>query len=534
MSRPSVRRGLCWFLFLAVLFGLGALLWHWLPPEPRWLIPSDCRPHAMGQYGGRPVVVLQAVRPLGERLEFFGPVKLWDLELGCEIPFFFDNAHVHTVWTPPYVNGRFLFCELDGGKVGLVDFHKEREVRLELDKSDLRLLCFSADGRYLAAQDSSKLQLFETATGKSIEEFAGMVHGCDFDPSSRFLPIALRNDPLSAIDLWSIEEKQVVQTFHNLAVELTFAPDGEKVCAAIAGKDGVAAWTVWDTRTWERILPLDCHPKSRYLHFSPDGKVVVSWFEDEEGISRLKFWDCTTWKKLGMASAASNVELVAFSPDSREVIALATTFRDQEETILASFDTHTGEQLWERKSRTRWRPWHPVHVRPTVGLFWPDKKQVELLDPRTGATIRTIAVPNFRRLHSVSPKGELLVAGMNLNESNEARKGIWESLRNLLLPKIRLPQTEHCLAIVDVQSGLELARLENDLSPAGYSVSDSRYLITQVMSEAAPTIRIWDIPPPKPWRYIVGGPAALGFLIFAWHYWRIRRKRRRPAVRNPI
>ncbi|MCI0376849.1 MAG: hypothetical protein L0215_04535 [Gemmataceae bacterium] len=533
MSRPGVRGCLGWLCFLALLGALSVLLWSWLPPEPRWLIDSDGFPLALVEYHRRPVVVLQAGRQLsGKNFEHFGPVRLWDLDLGREIPSFFNNATVHAVWNPNK-DGRFLFCELDGGNVGLVDFQHEREVRLELNTRGLQVQRLSADGRYLAVQDKGNLQLFETATGRRIEEFAGMVHGCDFDPSSRFLRVALQKETPFSIDIWRLEGRKVVKTFHGLADDVVFSPDGNRLCAAHVGKDGFAAWTVWDTATWEPVLALGCHPLNHGVRFSPDGKVVVGWFEDERGVSWLDFWDSATGRKLGMASTASNVELVAFSPDSREVVTLATTLRDRQETILACFNYQTGEQLWERKSRSHWRSWHPIHTTSNVGV-WPGVEQVELVDPHTGKTIRTIAIPNMRYLWWVSPKGDLLVVGRSIPpDPNEDRDGIWESIRKLLLPKQNRRQTEHYLALYDVKNGRELARLADDSNPSQYLFNDAKHLITRVTSESAPIIRVWDIPPPKPWRYIVGGPAALGFLILAWRYWRSRRKARRPAVANP-
>ncbi|MCI0377896.1 MAG: hypothetical protein L0215_09835 [Gemmataceae bacterium] len=113
---------------------------------------------------------------------------------------------------------------------------------------------------------------------------------------------------------------------------------------------------------------------------------------------------------------------------------------------------------------------------------------------------------------------------------NQESGGLWQRFKGLLFPRQRKNRPRYNVIFFDVASGRETCRLDDagSVNVIPHLTDDGKTLITW---DDAPTPRIliWDIPPKKPWRYIVGGPAALGLFVLAWRCWRKWRKRRLPA-----
>ena len=178
----------------------------------------------------------------------------------------------------------------------------------------------SGDGRRAAAADGVSVQLWESRSGRSLDEFLG--------PESGVRPVSPVLDPegrrIAVLDyvthkLWLCEPDRGEPGVHELAPSVgyrfvAFSPDGRHLTSV--GDDGTTR--VWDAET--RAIVREFPPLadlSRVL-FLPDGSGVFIWGQGEGG--HIAVWKLVEGRLRFQRSIGAAIGGVAFSADGSTIL----------------------------------------------------------------------------------------------------------------------------------------------------------------------------------------------------------------------
>lgn len=147
-------------------------------------------------------------------------------------------------------------------------------------------LASSADGKLLAVGRSRQvIDLVETATGRLLAELPmkqKVPHSLAFSADGNLLAVGLTG----RAELWDVKQKEVVATFEQPGLPLTYVllgPDGKRLAAASVD-DRVWVWSV--DRPNEPAL-LQARRRVQALAFSPDGETLAVLCHE----GRLGLWE---------------------------------------------------------------------------------------------------------------------------------------------------------------------------------------------------------------------------------------------------
>lgn len=180
-------------------------------------------------------------------------------------------------------------------------------------------VAISPDGKLAATgSDDETVKLFSLATGKELRTLKANedVYAVCFSPDGKFLAATDEiSDEDEGVVVWDIVGGNVVRKLVGVNEKIktiAYSPDG-KFLAAGAGK----IIRVWDANTGQILLALTGHEDDIYsVAFSPDGKLIASGSDDDE----IKIWNAENGKELKTLSGHSgDVSSVAFSPDGKSL-----------------------------------------------------------------------------------------------------------------------------------------------------------------------------------------------------------------------
>ena len=227
-------------------------------------------------------------------------------------------------------------------------------------------VAFRADGKVLAAADSSGVKLVDVSSGELIRETEigrNLVQGLEFSPDGSLLAVgSWTSDDVKIVDGESGKEVARLIGHERGGRSVAFSPDGKLL--ATTSDDGTVR--LWDMKTMSEVRVLPVGVATRGVDFSPDGKLlavgtvgegaVVVWdaggwgvrysiavdsgaetrsglfrgvneidFSSDGGLlatvgfdGRVRLWDPATGTDLGLATAHEDQAMaVRFSPDGK-------------------------------------------------------------------------------------------------------------------------------------------------------------------------------------------------------------------------
>ena len=287
-------------------------------------------------------------------------------------------------------------------------------------------LCFSPDGKRLAATDYSVISFWDTQTGQKMPMPA--------------LPTERETDTDIGFgaggSMQSTMVRQVPMKNQNF---LLFSPVGSTLAA-----DTGDSVTGWNAATGQRRVLL-AKSDATVMAYSPDGKTLAGG--DADGVVRL--WDTATGKQkhtirtvsksaaedaYGHAQYFTNVNAVGFSPDGKT---LATAYQGEDKVRL--WDANTADSL--RVLPTGTYPVDALTLRSDGTLITLQTGSgLTLRDGKTGAVLHTYsyqrrsgmmgstfdASPN---VYALSADGRTLAAGGNGSTMSSGSKNtvaVWQ------------------------------------------------------------------------------------------------------------
>jgi WD40 repeat protein len=299
-----------------------------LAPQPsRFVTPSPFFPFFVVRWQFPPVSHL-AVSPRGSQLaacsRYTSAISVWNLEDGSLAPEFSaadamsPGASMLTALAFSS-RGDLMAAGLAGSNFDgvLVWDVATREVRHTLRPGfgAVDLICFSADGKYLACCCDDGVALFDTVDFQRrlfVRGHSPVVAA--FSPDSRLL--AIPDHTASVVRLWDITTNRevAVPVRRDMGQYFVgFAPDGRRMVAA--GRDWVR---IWDLAGAAEKRTLSGHGGGvSGLAFSPDGKLLASTCKDRT----VRLWDPVTGRSVRVLNGFSEpTESVAFSADGRFLV----------------------------------------------------------------------------------------------------------------------------------------------------------------------------------------------------------------------
>jgi WD40 repeat protein len=215
-----------------------------------------------------------------------------------------DGAHVATA----EYDGNFQIWESATG---------EEIIRLKA-YCRFAALCFSPDGRYLAARGGGFVIAWETDTYEEL--FSSLVGDSPymsdqlvFSPDSTKL--ATNGDEGGPVVLDVRTGRVLIRVSHEVTLHaLCFSPDGRSLASAGRNyRDEDFAVRLWET-TKGREFARFAHAASIWAaRFSPDGRYLATG----SGDNTARVWDVTSRREIVRMNHEDRVQAVSFSPDGK-------------------------------------------------------------------------------------------------------------------------------------------------------------------------------------------------------------------------
>jgi WD40 repeat protein len=257
-----------------------------------------------------------------------GPtVKVWDVATGREAltlegPWDQAQGGGHVCFSPDGKrlaaagNKRLLFWDAGTG----------RRLPVSIQPAGLvTSVAFTPSGRELVGTEGGAVKAWEVASGREVWKLNGHSAVC-VGPGGRLATAALDR----TICLWSGvagKQEQVLRGQVYRASVLAISPDGKRLAAGGGDWFKPGELKVWDLGTGKVVHDLRGHVHPVFgVAFSPDGRRLASCSGDglnPDKPGQLKVWDVDSGAEvLSLSGHQALVNAVAFSPDGRRLAAI--------------------------------------------------------------------------------------------------------------------------------------------------------------------------------------------------------------------
>ena len=356
---------------------------------------------------------------------------------------------MQTAFSP---DGQKVVTASADGIIRLWDARTGRELLVLPHEGSLVRAAFSPDGQKLLTASSSRLHVWDTATGGQLT-----THGYADERVELFSPDGQKILITSAGTVRLLDTndgRELLTLRHGRPIYTAqFSPNGRKIATFSA--DG--SLRVWDATSGDELAAFRAHEKTIFsLVFSSDAQKILTASED--GTARL--WDAEEGRELFAVRHQGAVASAAFSPDAR--------------TILTASEDGTA-QLWDATAGTKLTTFQHEYGGYAIlrAVFSPNGQQV-----------LTVATDKTARLWDMGTGAELAV----LRHEQWLSSAIFSpDGRKVLTTPL---QEEYTVRLWDVGNGREVLALQHpdDLWNARLSRDGSR-VITASSDGAA---RLWD------------------------------------------
>jgi eukaryotic-like serine/threonine-protein kinase len=221
--------------------------------------------------------------------------RLLDLALSMTAPIspIFDRDQMRALAFAPA--GRLLAAASEDGQVVLWDALTGKEwSALPGEHAEVSCLAFSPDGKLLATNNGSHIELWDVSVAKeapvrlhTLEGHNGTVRSLAFSPDGCCLASGTEDGDVRLWDVVSGMEAKQLQGHVAAVSSLAFHPDGKTL--ASAGWDGTVR--LWHVSAGREMMVLQ--PGVPLLHsvvFSPDGTTLAAGGERPNGRGEIWFW----------------------------------------------------------------------------------------------------------------------------------------------------------------------------------------------------------------------------------------------------
>jgi WD40 repeat protein len=183
-------------------------------------------------------------------------------------------------------------------------------------------VCFSPDGKYLAATFFFRAVVWDLATGQRVATLAHgrtVVWSAAFSHDGKTLVTATIHGDLRWWDLESGAERFPPKRHKRSVYSVSVSPDGKHLAAG--GLPGDAGLAIWDMATGKKVRALEGHEGGVVcVRFSPDGAMLAT---AAGGDYTVCLWDVASRRQLGVLKVSSFPWQVSFL-DGGKGIAITT------------------------------------------------------------------------------------------------------------------------------------------------------------------------------------------------------------------
>jgi RNA polymerase sigma factor (sigma-70 family) len=431
---------------------------------------------------------------------------------------------------------------------------------------DIGQIAFSADGKVLAAADSSDaVYLWDAATGRELRRFeqatGGLVPGVAFSPDGKVLAVSRRQD----VRRWDVGTGQELAKFRvaaDHAGQLTISPDGTVLACrghrdngqqrqnliifldsasgqelhrlegltnyiepSFAFSPDSSTWAyadkkendvrLFDARTGKLLRRYAGHSRpAATVAFAPDGQTLAST-NGYDG--NLRFWETTTGKLLPQTGRLRATENLTFSPDGKLLAGGGAGLRPELWNVAA------GKSPPEHLQKQR-HGGEAVHFSPDGRrLATIHQHTIYLWDVATGQAVRPHE-GHEREVYAVTfaPGGKALVSvagefgtirrweaatGQELPSFGGVRDHVYAAAHSPDGKLLAVGTGNHdgTIWLLDAATGKEVRRL---VIPGGYvtSIAFSGDGKTLVSRANAREVHVWDVATGRELRRFPGSP----------------------------
>jgi hypothetical protein len=510
-----VKRVAGWALFLLALVWVGVVLHAAAPPTVRWrrtvpLEPDRVAHPAISHDGTR--VVVGSRRPDEEHLQV--PLQVLDAFSGDEVGHPLDGRAMPQLGRVVLVGGRWL--------VGI----KEQVGRRSLHWADLV-------GGPEQSPDVPTGGLYTAADGEAAYSEGDPVFTPHVTIPPRLTRVRLRD---GAATLLSVRYANLSREGGERVAVMERSGDGSLVITLceVRGLRGASipvddihyrvsadggllvgvtfggAVEMWDVRDLARPVRravARTRPDWPVYRFAPrTGRVAVATTAYD-----VEVWDGWAGVRQRTITLPAKVnEIDRLSPDGRWALAVTTAHAARPATGLL-MDLDTGEV--HPRPRSVWfrDPGYLPAAGGGYGLLVRGAVEDEFYEPLTGRSHplpgRMIAYPDERRAEA----GGRQLWFLESFPAPPPASGWWERVLRMLRPPV-----VQALIGIDWPSRRPLLRLTNAGITSYAVAADGSFVVT---AHADGVLRRWDVPPPRPWAWVVGVPLAVGAALLGLRAW---------------